>query len=193
MRAAVCILLALRACAAAVSIRLDAPGSALYVTSKGSEKKIADAAFKAWPIDEGREVLYSAADGAGGYEGEGQALHVYDIAAGSQRKILSEYFVITTVEEVKTKSGQTALLIRMRDGGLGASHFAVADPTRGEVFSAGGADIAGRRGDIVTLGYYNDEDWEKLRAKVKVSPYKTERYDLNEILRRPVLENKASP
>src|SRR5450432_797074 len=130
------------ACAApaqvATKLRLKSAGSPLYATIGGTEKKIADVALQAWMIEGGRQVLYSGRDGAGGYENEGESLHLYDASTGKQRKILSAYFVITRVEELMTSSGKTALLVMMTDGGLGASHLAVVNPKRGEVFSADG-------------------------------------------------------
>jgi hypothetical protein len=177
----------------ATDLRLKAPGAALYANISGTSKKIAGAALKAWLIDSGREVLYSAADGAGGYENEGQALHVYDVSSGTQKKVLSEYFMITGVDEVKTVEGKTALLVKMRGGGLGASSISVVDPGRGEVLFVASARIASRNGNSLTVGLYQNEDWEKLQSNEKVRPYKTARYDLDEVLHRPVIVNKRSP
>jgi hypothetical protein len=174
----------------ATKLRLTSVGSPLYATIGRTEKKIADVALKAWIIEGGRHVLYSGRDGAGGYENEGQSLHLYDASTGKQRKILSTYFVITSVEELKTGSGKTALLVKMTDGGLGASHLSVVDPKRGEVFFTGGAEVEARGGGAIVVGSYQDEDWDKLRANTKVRPFKTERYDVDELLRRPVIVNK---
>ena len=183
------------ACAApapvATKLRLKSAGSPLYATIGRTEKKIADVALMAWMIEGGRKVLYSGRDGAGGYENEGQSLHLYEVSTGKRRKILSEYFAITGVEEVKASSGKTALLVKMIDGGLGASHLAVVDPERGEVFSAGGAEVVDRGGGAIVVGSYRDEDWDKLRANTKVRPFKTERYDLGELLLRPVIVNNS--
>ena len=183
------------ACAApapvATKLRLKSAGSPLYATIGRTEKKIADVALKAWMIEGGRQVLYSGRDGAGGYENEGQSLHLYDVSTGKRRKILSEYFAIMRIEEVMTSSGKTALLVQMTDGGLGASHLAVVDPERGEVFSAGGAEVMDRSGGAIVVGSYKDEDWDKLRTNTKVRPFKTERYDVDELLLRPVIANKS--
>jgi|HubBroStandDraft_6_1064221.scaffolds.fasta_scaffold418786_2 hypothetical protein len=175
----------------ATKLRLKSAGSALYATIGGAEKKITDVALKAWMIEGGRQVLYSSRDGAGGYEDEGQSLHLYDASTGMQRKILSEYFIITGVEELKTSSGKTSLLVTMIDGGLGASHLAVVDPRRGEVFSADGAEFVNHSGGAIVVGWYQDEDWDKLRANHKLSPFKTERYDVDELLQRSVIVNKT--
>jgi hypothetical protein len=172
--------------------RLAAPGSPLYATIGGQERKIADSALAVWLIDQGRSVVYSAADGAGGYENEGQALHLYDTQTGEQRKIMAEYFVVERVRAVKTRTARTALLVKMRDGGLGALHLAVVDPSRGEVFYKEGADVISRRGESIVVGYYRDEDWDRIQHKTKVRPYKTEHFDLSKILEMPVITNEPS-
>jgi hypothetical protein len=48
-----------------------------------------------------------------------------------------------------------------------------------------------RRGGAIVVGSYQDEDWDKLRANTKVRPFKTERYDVDELLLRPVIVNKS--
>ncbi|MFN2514465.1 MAG: hypothetical protein ABR568_24015, partial [Pyrinomonadaceae bacterium] len=118
----------------------------LYVTSGGVETKIADEAIAAWIIRRGQSVVYSGRDGAGGYENEGQSLHIYEPRTGQLRKIMSEYYAIEKVTEVTTSSNKTALLVEMSDGGLGASYVAVVDPDRGEVFFRRWAKIISRQG-----------------------------------------------
>lgn len=166
----------------------------LHVTVGGRERKIADAALEAWVIEGGRKVVYSGADGAGGFENEGQSLHVYDAATGKRRKIMSEYYGVTKVTEVKTSSNKTALLVEMADGGLGASYLAVVDPARGEVFFRRWARISSRQGDQIVIGHYREDDWDKLNENenAQVVPYKTERQNLNTILRGRVIYNKPS-
>ncbi len=182
------------ACAAspklATKLRLKSAGSPLYANVGGTEKKIANAALKAWIIEGGRKIAYSGSDGAGGYENEGESLHLYDASNGRQRKLFSAYFAIVSVDELKTASGKTALLVKMTDGGLGASHVAVVNPRRGAVFSADGAEFMSRKSGSIEVGSFHDEDWDKLRANVQVRPFKTERYDLDELLMRPVIVNK---
>jgi hypothetical protein len=164
----------------------------LYVTINGQERKIADEAVEAWIIQGGRQVVYSGRDGAGGYENEGQSLRIYDARTGKRRKIMSEYVVVTKVTEVTTSSNKTALLVDMEDGGLGASYVAVVDPARGQVFFRHWAKIISRRGDIIVIGHYKEEDWDKFMENehAKVTPYKKERQNLNAILRRRVIFNK---
>ncbi len=66
----------------ATSVRVD-KGEGIYwplfVTIGGKEQKITDQAQQAWILNGGRYVVYSSSEGAGGYENEGQSLHVYDV------------------------------------------------------------------------------------------------------------------
>ena len=164
----------------------------LYATVGAGERKIADEAVAAWIIQGGRRVVYSGRDGAGGFENEGQSLRMYDARTGRQRKIMSGYYGVDEVKEVTTSKGATALLVEMSDGGLGASYLAVVDPARGEVFFRRWVKIISRRGDIIVIGHYKEDDWEKFHegGNARVRPYKTERQNLNTILRRRVIFNK---
>lgn len=163
----------------------------LFVTIAGTEKKITDEAQQAWIINRGRHVVYSSSDGAGGYENEGQGLHLYDVNTGNHRRIMSEYFMVETVKEVITSNKKRALLVTMADGGLGASYVAVVDPWRGEVFFRRWARILSHKGDTIVLGFYRESDWgDELESGKKVRPYKRERHNLRSLLRRPVIVNK---
>jgi len=161
----------------------------LFVTIGGTEKKITDRAQQAWIINRGRHVVYSSSEGAGGYENEGQSLHLYDVATGNQKRIMSHYFMVQTVKEVVTSKNKRALLVTMEDGGLGASYVAVVDPWRGEVFFRRWARLVADKGDTIVLGFYKEEDWGELESS-KVRPYKTDRYNLNSLLLRRVIVNK---
>jgi hypothetical protein len=81
----------------------------------------------------------------------------------------------------------------MRDGGLGASHVAVVDPHRGEVFAARKARLLYRKNDVIVIGHYRDQDWEAMARGKAISPCRTERYNLIRLLRRPVILNKQAP
>jgi hypothetical protein len=164
----------------------------LYVTIGGKERKIADRAVEARIIQRGRQVVYSGLDGAGGFENEGQSLRIYDARTGKTRKIMAEYYIVTKIREVTTSRNRTALLVEMEDGGLGASYLAVVDPARGEVFFRRWAKIISRRGDIIVIGHYKEDDWDKFmeNENAKVTPYKRERQNLNTILRRRVIFKK---
>ena len=161
----------------------------LFVTIGKTEKKITDQAQQAWIINLGRHVVYSSSEGAGGYENEGQSLHLYDVATGKQKRIMSHYFMVQTLKEVVTSKNKRALLVTMEDGGLGASYIAVVDPWRGVVFFRRWARILADKGDTIVLGLYKEEDWGELEAS-NVRPYKTERYNLNPLLVRPVIVTK---
>jgi hypothetical protein len=163
---------------------------ALFVTIAGTEKKVTDQAQQAWIINGGRHVVYSSNEGAGGYENEGQSLHLYAVDKGNHKRIMSEYFMIETVTEVITSNKKRALLVTMEDGGLGASYVAVVDPWRGEVFFRRWARILANKGDTIVLGLYRERDWEELHAGRKVRPYKRERHNLSSLLLRHVIVNK---
>ena len=191
----------------ATSFRLEndpnAFGTKLYITVRGHERRIYDEAFLAWLINDGRDVVFAGRDGAGGFENEGQSLRIYNVDAGSTRKILSEYVIVVALKEVKTSGGATALLVKLTDGGLGGSYFAVVDPKRGEVFYRRWAELRSIRGDQITLGFYHEDDWEKFEdgdnaytdpnrvlSKTKVRPYKIETHDLRQVLKNRVIYNK---
>lgn len=178
----------------ATSVRVDTGGGVfgpLFVTIGGAEQKIAEQAQQAWILSGGRHVVYSSSDGAGGYENEGQSLYVYDVMTRRRKRIMSEYFMVETVEEVMTSRKKRALLVTLEDGGLGASYVAVVDPTRGEVFFRRWARILSRKGDTLVLGRYREDDWDKFMTEgAKVRPYRTERYNLNSLLLRRVIVNK---
>ena len=163
---------------------------ALFVTIAGKEKQVTDQAQQAWIINGGRHVVYSSSDGSGGFENEGQSLHLYDVGTGKHKRIMSEYFMVGTVKEVITRTKKRALLVTMEDGGLGASYLAVVDPWRGEVYFRRWVRILSTKGDTIVLGFYRENDWEELNTGKKVRPYKTERLNLNSLLRRPVIVNK---
>jgi hypothetical protein len=180
------------ATAARVAPATEGAAGPLFVTVGGREKKVADKAYKAWVVQGGRQVVYSAPGGAGGYENEGQSLYAYDAATGRQRKVMSEYYMVDEVTEVTTAAKKTALLVEMSDGGLGASYVAVVDPSRGEVFFRRWAKVVSRRGDSVVLGHYAESDWDKLNAGpgAQVTPRKTERVNLKSVLRGRVIVNR---
>jgi hypothetical protein len=170
----------------------DQMTGAVYATVGGREIKVADAGVDSWVIQGGRKMVYSGRDGSGGFENEGMSLHIYDAQTAKTRKIMSEYFMVDTVTEVTTSTKRTALLVKLSDGGLGASYFAVVDPNRGEVFFRRWALLLSRKGDTIVLGRYREGDWDKLGqdANAKVTPYRKERYNLKALLRRRVIQNK---
>lgn len=181
----------------ATSVRVDkeAVFGPLFVTISGKEAKISDEAQQAWIINGGQHVVYSSSHGSGGYENEGQSLHLFDVGTGKQRRIMSEYYMVDDVKEAVTSNKKRALLVTMSDGGLGASYVAVVDPWRGEVFFRQWARILSHKGDTIVLGRYREDDWDKLNNEqgAKVRPYKRETYNLNSLLKRRVIVNKRYP
>jgi hypothetical protein len=163
---------------------------ALFVTIAGTEKKVTDQAQQAWIINTGRHVVYSSSEGSGGYENEGQSLHLYDVKTGNHKRIMSQYFMVESLKEVITSNKKRALLVTMEDGGLGASYLAVVDPWRGEVFFRRWVRILANNGDTIVLGFYKESDWGDLEEGKKVQPYKKERHNLKTLLLRPVIVNK---
>src|SRR5215217_1027088 len=165
----------------ATRVRVEKEGiyGPLFITVGGREKKITDQAQQAWIIYGGRHVVYSSSDGSGGFENEGQSLHLYDVGTANHKRIMSEYFAVDKVEEVVTSKKKRALLVEMVDGGLGASYVAVVDPRRGEVFFRPRTRILARNGDTIVIGFYKEDDWEKLDSgqSGKVRPYKRERHN----------------
>jgi hypothetical protein len=169
-----------------------APGSLFVIVGK-TECRISVEALKAWILRGDKQVVFSTPGGAGGYENEGQSLHLYDLASDSDRLVLSEYFAINVVQDVQTLAGQRALIVEMRDGGLGASHIAIVDPNRGEVFVEQKAKVMSRTGDVLVLGYFHDEEWESLAHGMNVRPYRTKSYNLSVIMKGKPMVRKPLP
>jgi hypothetical protein len=170
----------------------NAMTGSVYAIIGGQEKKIAEVGIEVLVIEGGRRMVYSGLDGSGGFENEGQSLYVYDARTDKKRKVMSEYFIVNKIIEVTTSRNKTALLVDLTDGGLGASYQAVVDPNRGEVFFRRWSKVISRRGDIIVLGRYKEDDWDKFMENetAKVRPYRTERYNLNTLLGRKVIVNK---
>lgn len=182
--------------AVATNVRVELSPSgysgSLYATINGRERKIVETVVGAWSIQGGRKIVYSNRDGAGGYENEGMSLYVYDVGTGKQRKVMSEYYMVDKVTEATTSLGKTALLVEMSDGGLGASYTAIVDPNRGEVFFRRFTKILSHAGDRVVLGHYTENDWSEMveNNNTSIKPRRTERINLNAVLRRGVIVNK---
>jgi hypothetical protein len=163
----------------------DASGE-LWVSVGGEKTKVASGAVKFWVIDGGRQIVYSGTDGAGGFENEGQSLWSY-VPAGKPRKLLAEKYMIQDVKEF-TVGAKKGLIVEMRDGGLGASHVAVVDVARGEVFSASQVRVLRMEGGALRLGFYREGDWEQLNAGKSIVPYRERQYDLNKVMSQPVMK-----
>lgn len=153
----------------------------VVVTVNGTDCAIARNAIDAWIIENGRAVVYSGTDGAGGFENEGQSLWRYDIATGRQRKLMTELFAIYKVVEARTQCGETVLLVSMRDGGLGAPHAAVVHPTRGQVWRQQAARFVGVRNGRIAVGIWTIRDFER---EEEPKPRRMQYFDLDRLLAR---------
>ena len=181
-------------------------GGTLYIKVGGVERKVYDPALAAWIINDGRDVVFSSTDGSGGFEDEGQSLRIYNVQSRLTRKVMSEYTGVSALEAVKTSTGTLALLVKLSDGGLGGSYFAVVDPARGEVFYRRWAEATAINGDIVTLAFYRESDWDIINdarnwredspntviSTTKVKPEKVEQVDLKTALKGNVIVNRNS-
>ncbi len=197
----------LKATAVEIQSEPDGYGGKVVITVNGNKHQISDHGFDVWLVNGGKEVVYSGKDGSGGFENEGQSLHIYDVATGKSRKIMSEYSMVIGLTEKKLSNGQNVLLVKMADGGLGGAYFAVVDPKRGQVLSRGFAELSAIKGDTITLLYYKENDWEKISEergvdeyenktafveKTKVKPSKVETLDLKKIVKGKVIVNRNS-
>ena len=75
----------------ATAVRVDAPGGKgpgnLLATIAGAEVQVASGALQAWLLEDGASIAYTGHEGAGGYENEGQSLHIHDVGARSTRLV----------------------------------------------------------------------------------------------------------
>ncbi|MEZ5425105.1 MAG: hypothetical protein R2747_02465 [Pyrinomonadaceae bacterium] len=187
----------------AETIRKNDSGD-LYITVGGKEKMAARNIIDAWMINDGKEVLYSASDGSGGYENEGQSLRIYDVKTGRAKKIMSQYYMIEAIAETRLSDGKLALIVRMTDGGAGNNYISVVDPTRGEVFFRRFAEVLKVERDQMTLGIFEEGSWDDdyenptkeferegniFLKSSKPKHIKTETFDLTAILKNKVIKN----
>jgi hypothetical protein len=176
----------------ATSVRIvkPSPDSGLgfvVVTVNRKDRIVAQNSARAWLIEGGRAAVYTGTDGAGGFENEGQSLWRYDVASGKKRKLVSETYVISKVIETCSKSGRTTLLLTMNDGGLGATHVAVVDPQRGEVWRRPTAIISGIRNGRVAVADYSADDFARNRLS---KPRQMLYLDLDSLLNRQASPDK---
>lgn len=158
-----------------------------------SERKITERASCAWIISGGTEVVFVSDGGSGGFEGEGQTLHIYNVKTRETREVLSHYYMIDEVKEVKLSTGAIALLVEMSDGNAGNPYFSVVDPKRGEIYFRRLAKPAAIKGDRVTLNIYRFGAWDRSYPPVDEPdpiPRSTMTVSLNKVLRNKVICNK---
>lgn len=163
-------------------------GSNLYATINGQEQKLTHNANLFKITENGRAIVWSAPDGAGGYENEGQSLWRYDSKTKSKRKIMAEYYMVDVLREVHSRGGRTLFLVSMSDGGLGAPHLAVVDPHRGEVWRLQMARLTGIRNARIAVAVYRAEDIGHSDGKLEtLKPQKMLYLNLDQLARRKVI------
>ena len=119
-------------------------GPVLVTRADGRVDTVQVAARRAWLLDEGRQVAWSSGQGAGGFENEGEALHVAPAdSLGDVPPIAREVFPILAVTEVDAPDGTPWLVLAMQDGGAGFPHVAIVAPGRGTVYRAMRGRFAG--------------------------------------------------
>ena len=171
----------------ATAARVDDNGN-VFAKINGKEQKIASNAVDAWVGGEGRYVLFSGRDGAGGFENEGMSLRAFDTTTGKTKLVMQETVMITDVVSVKS-GDKTALIVKMQDGGLGGEHRALVDPTRGQVYRSPLSTLLAK-GDVVTVKKYDESAFFEPGSLKNAKPIKTETLSLKEMLSRPVIVNK---
>lgn len=144
---------------ARVTVRRDTStfgvGEAVATLASGETVTVSDSAVLAWKLG-GSLLAVSGLDGAGGYENEGQSLTLIDLATGTRRRVVADYFQIVRVELLEAE-GKQAVLVHMRDGGQGSLHVTVVDPKRGQVFRETHALGRVANGAILVSGYGDGE------------------------------------
>ena len=116
-----------------------------------------------------QKVFYTTASEGYGYENEGEGIQAYDTHTGKTSTILKEYFMIDDVKEVK-HGDRSFLLVGMSDGGEGASHCAIVDVERGEVYSQDHAVIMTSDKDSVRIAVYGDGEMFDEEGFIKPPP-----------------------
>jgi len=172
----------------------------LFVTVNDEKRKIVDEALKAWIINNGKEVVFSQADGSRGFEGTGNSLSIYEVQTGKIRQILADHFVIDGITETELSNGKRALLIRSDLHEGNEKVVAVVDPKRGEVFVKSPAGLFALKGDFMALNLDNDESEEPevennesaFDLPQKKKPLKLKKYDLKKLLKKKVIYNKTN-
>lgn len=148
----------------------------------------------------GAQVAYSALDGSGGYENEGQSVWIVDVADKQRRKVMSEYTMVRDITEHQLPDGRGLLVVRLEDGGAGMSHIAFVDPLRGQLAREPRSLVASVVGDTIELHAWDGEaPWTEPDGRdpatglLRVPPARITRLSLSELLARPVMENPRSP
>jgi peptidoglycan hydrolase-like protein with peptidoglycan-binding domain len=159
----------------------------LTATIGGKTVKLADDALSARIFAGGRYVAWTSPQGAGGFENEGQGVHLYDAKTGKTTKVMSEYFMVDDLRYAKLPDGKEVLLASMTDGGIGMPRVGVIDVGRGgECARIDGARVKKLSGSTMTVDVLKVKEGEIVAAGTKT-------YDLAKLLRQPIMHNKREP
>lgn len=150
----------------------------------------AAAADRSWKLFDGALVATSGADGAGGYENEGQSLRVEDTAAHTTTLVVQDYFTIKDVTGATSKKGARAVLVQLMDGMSDAPHVAVVDPKRGTVWRKTFASVTKCEGGQLEIATYREKDFEDhdSGAGARAKPSGAEKLDLDKLLGGAVIK-----
>jgi len=154
----------------AATVDVDLAGQVTYESGAGS-RTIATDATAAWLIDDDKAIAYAVRSNR---EGEPSDLFLYLIADATKRLIYSAPFVVDDVQWIPLPRQAPVLLVSMHDHGLGASHFAIVDPERGQLLLRRRAEVINRTGSRLTVATYPLQEWGHPDAK----PSKTENLDI---------------
>jgi hypothetical protein len=146
--------------------------------------QVATGVREAMIVDGGRHLVFTTTSGKG-FEAEGENLYVFNPRTGKIGLLASEvfYFELSATQSVRVK-GVPTLVASMRDGGLGASHVAIINMRRGEVFRAPLSTASVVQGGKVTIDTFPAEHWEGLPTQ----PKKSEVIDLAVVNKAPLVE-----
>jgi hypothetical protein len=118
-----------------VTVTVAKPTGQLTLTVDGKAKTIAAKDVANYWMTKAGAILYSVRERKRGYEGEGEALFLYDRTTETKTRLLTDDYMIEKVYELTTTGGKSLLCVTMSDGGLGANHVAIVNPERGTVFA----------------------------------------------------------
>jgi hypothetical protein len=152
----------------------------VYARIAGNWSRIAPKAWDAWLLEQGRAVVYSSDDGAGGFENEGHSLHRYDVAKAESRLISKETALVDEVALAVSNSGRSVYLVSLRDGGLGAPQLTAVTPSGEVLLRRGLTRLEETRGGRIRISTFRIEELES-RDPDSAKPDHEEWLDLDEL------------
>jgi hypothetical protein len=192
---------------AADQIRIESPDEfyrgVLYITVDGAERKIADRAFRVSLHNEGREVIYVGAEDE---TDKILSVRIYNVKTEQTLKAIftDVPHLSALAQDVKLSDGKRLLLISTTADIDAPSHLWIVDPERGAIYFQRSAIRVKNEGDEITIAYYRDEDWAKMKDdpeldftdldyilnQAQVKPSKIEKLDLRKIRNNAAIDAK---